>query len=119
MRRGMRSLFTVRRLLTVAGLVLAWCALWGSVSLANLLSGALVGMVALTVGVGGSGRGGVRVVPMLRLAGIVALDMVLSTATVARAVLTPGVRAEEAIIAVPLAMRRTRGARFALGARPH
>ena len=54
------------------------------------------------MGVGGSGRGGVRVVPMLRLAGIVALDMVLSTATVARAVLTPRVSAEEAIIAVPI-----------------
>lgn len=98
----LRSLLTVRRLLTVAGLVLAWCALWGSFSLANLLSGTLVGVLALAVGVGGSGRGGVRVGPMLRLAGIVALDMVMSTVTVARVVLRPGVRTEEGIIAVPI-----------------
>ena len=71
-------------------------------ALANVLSGMVVGVLALAVGVGGSGRGGVRLGATLRLAGVVALDMVLSTATVARVVLTPGERTEEAIIAVPI-----------------
>ena len=97
-----RSLFTVRRLLTVVGLMLAWCALWGTISFANLVSGAAVGVAALTVGVGGSGRGGIRLGAMLRLAGIVGLDMVMSTATVARVVLSPGGRTTEAIISVPI-----------------
>jgi len=93
-------MFTVRRGLTVVGLVLAWCALWGSISAANLLSGLLVAIVALTVGVGGSGRGTVRVVPLARFVWLVAVDLVVSTATVVREVLTPTDHTEEGIVGV-------------------
>ena len=96
------DLMTVRRLVTLAALVAAWCALWGSASWANVLSGVLVGVVALSIGVGGSGRGGVRVVPMLHLVGVVALDMIVSTVAVARAVVAPGAHPTEGIIAVPI-----------------
>ena len=101
-RMSWHDLMTVRRLVTLAALVAAWCALWGSVSWANLLSGVLVGVVALSIGVGGSGRGGVRIVPMLRLAGVVATDMVVSTVAVARAVVVPGAHPIEGIVAVPI-----------------
>lgn len=96
------GLFTLRRAFTVTGLVLAWCALWGSVSVANVLSGFAVALIALTVGVGGSGRGTVRVVPLARFVWLVAVDLVVSTATVVREVLTPTDHTEEGIIAVAI-----------------
>lgn len=93
---------SVRRALTLAGLTLAWCALWGSLSVANVLSGVAVGVAALTVGVGASGRGGVRLGPLLRFTWLVAIDLVVSTATVAREVLTPTDRTDEGIVAVAI-----------------
>ena len=101
-RGSWRDLLTVRRLATLVALVAAWCALWGTVSWANVASGVVVGVVALSIGVGGSGRGGVRPAPMLRLIGVVAADMIVSTAAVARAVVVPGDRPAEGIIAVPI-----------------
>jgi len=103
-RRAMtwRDLLTVRRVVTLAALVAAWCALWGSISWANVASGLVVGAMALSIGVGGSGRGGVRIVTALRLVGVVAVDMVVSTLAVARAVVVPGERPNEGIIAVPI-----------------
>lgn len=101
-RMSWSDLLTVRRIMTLAALVAAWCALWGSASWANVLSGIVVGTVALTIGVGGSGRGGVRIAPMLRLVAVVAIDMVVSTLVVARAVVTPGDRPSDGIIAVPI-----------------
>lgn len=95
-------LFAVRRLLTVGGLTLAWCALWGSFSAANVLSGFAVGCLALTVGAGGSGRGGIRVVPLARFVGLVAVDLVVSTVAVAREVVTLTDDTDEGIIAVPI-----------------
>jgi multicomponent Na+:H+ antiporter subunit E len=74
--------------------------LWGSISLANVLGGVLVGLVALTVGVGASGRGGVRLGPLLRFVWLVTVDLVVSTITVVREVLTPTDRTDEGIIAV-------------------
>lgn len=95
-------LFAVRRSLTLAGLVLAWCALWGSFSAANVLSGLAVSLIALAVGVGGSGRGGVRVVPLAQFIWLVIVDLAVSTATVVREVLTPTDFTDEAIIAIPI-----------------
>ena len=100
--RTVRSLTSVRRLVTLAGLVLAWCALWGSFSAANVLSGVVAGVVVLLVGAGGSGRGGIRVVPLLRFIGLVTVDMITSTATVIREVLTPTDHTEEGIVGVDL-----------------
>jgi multicomponent Na+:H+ antiporter subunit E len=94
------SLFTVRRLVTIAGMVFAWCALWGTISVANISSGVLVSLVVLVSGVGPSGRGGIRIGPLLRFALLVLLDLVKSSFTVAWEILTPTDYTEEAIIAV-------------------
>ncbi len=92
----------MRRLATVLGLVAAWCALWGSASPANLLSGAVVAILASFVGTGSPARGPVRLRPSSRFIGIVALDLVRSTFDVGREILTPTDRTEESIIAVEL-----------------
>ena len=97
-----RRLWSVRRLVTVVGLTLAWCALWGTISVANVASGVAVSLVALLLGVGGSGRGGIRIVPLAHFTWLVAVDLVGSTITVVREVLTPTDHTEEGIIAVPL-----------------
>ncbi len=98
----MTGWLTLRRLVTVAALVAAWCALWGEVSVANLLSGVIVAAVVSASGIGTAGRGGIRLRPLARFVGLVAVDLVISTVTVAREILTPTDYTEEAIIAVPV-----------------
>ena len=93
---------TVRRTITIVGLTFAWCALWGSFSAANVLSGVAVSLLALLVGVGGSSPGGIRIGPLLQFAGLVGIDMVASTVSVIREVLTPTDYTEEGVIAVPV-----------------
>ncbi len=93
-------LLTARRGLTMVGLIAGWCALWGSFSVANLLSGFAVTLISLAVGVGGSGRGAVRIVPLSKLVWLVVVDLVVSTATIVLEVLTPTDSTAEAIIAV-------------------
>lgn len=94
------SMFTVRRLVTIAGLVFAWLALWGTISVANILSGLLVALLVSGSGVGTSGRGGIRLGPLLRFGFLVLIDLVKSSVTVAWEILTPTDYTEEAIIAV-------------------
>jgi multicomponent Na+:H+ antiporter subunit E len=97
---SLRGLFTVRRLLTVALLVVAWCALWGSVSVANIVSGTLVAVAAtLFAGVDRS-AGGLRIGPLLHFVWLVTVDLVVSTVQVAWEILTPTDYTDEAIIAV-------------------
>jgi multicomponent Na+:H+ antiporter subunit E len=93
---------TLRRLVTAMALVAAWCALWGEVSVANLLSGVIVAIAVSASGIGTAGRGGIRPLPLARFVGLVAVDLVISTVTVAREILTPTDYTEEAIIAVPV-----------------
>ena len=90
-----------RRWLTVAGLTLVWCGLWGEVTVANVLSGATVAVAVLLSGVGLSGDGGVRIRPLVALTGLVLLDLARSTVGVAKEVLTREDLADEVIIAVP------------------
>ena len=94
--------FTLRRAFQVAGLVLAWCALWGSLSAANVLTGVVVGVVALTVGMGESRLGGIQFLPLMRFTWLVWVDLIASTATVVREVLTPTDHTDEGIIAVAI-----------------
>ncbi len=98
----MRSWFSVRRALTVAALVFVWCALWGEASAANVASGLLVAVAIVASGVGTGSPGSLRIGPLLRFAGLVAIDLASSTVSVAREVLTPTDRTNEAIIAVDL-----------------
>ena len=100
LRGSFRALLTPRRLLTLVVLVGAWCALWGTVSIANVLSGTLVAVAAsLFAGVDRS-AGGLNIVALLHFVWLVAVDLVVSTANVAWEILTPTDYTDEAIIAV-------------------
>jgi multicomponent Na+:H+ antiporter subunit E len=94
--------FTLRRLITVAGLVFTWCALWGEASFANLASGIVVATLVSGGSIGTSGRGRIRIRPLVRFGILVAIDLVVSTVSVAREILTPTDHTDEAIIAVPV-----------------
>ena len=96
----MRALLTPRRLITTALLVIAWCALWGSVSVANVASGTLVAVAATVFAGVDRNAGGIRLVPLLHFAWLVAVDLVESTVKVAWEILTPTDYTDEAIIAV-------------------
>ena len=89
-----------RRVIAVVSLVVVWCALWGEASVANVGSGLLIALVATAAGIGTPMRGGVRIVPLVRFFALVAIDLVTSTIDVAREIVTPGDRTDEAIIAV-------------------
>lgn len=97
-----------RHLLATAVLVGAWCALWGEVTIANLVSGLVVsvGLVGFSLrgrigpDTGISGRVGIGA--LLRLIVFVAVELTMSTIAVAREVLTPGDQTNEAIIAMHL-----------------
>lgn len=85
----------------MVALTAAWCALWGSVSAANVLSGLVVSAGAVTLGMPAR-PGGIRIVPLMQLTWLVAVDLVVSTAVVVREVLTPTDFTDEAIIAIPI-----------------
>ena len=95
-----RALFTPRRLLVIALLVAAWCALWGTVSVANIASGTLVAVASTVFAGADRTAGGIRVVPLAHFAWLVAADLVVSTVQVAWEILTPTDYTDEAIIAV-------------------
>jgi multicomponent Na+:H+ antiporter subunit E len=99
-RVNVRSLLTPRRLATLALLVIAWCALWGAVSVANVLSGTLVAVAATLFSGVDRSTGGLRIVPLVQFIWLVAVDLVSSTASVAWEILTPTDYTDEAIIAV-------------------
>jgi len=99
---------TVRRVITVIALTAAWCALWNAISFANVASGIVVSSLVLLSGVGTSGRGGVRLVPLLHFTWLVMVDLVKASISVGWEILTPTDYTEEAIIAVDAPME-TRG----------
>lgn len=91
---------TLRRVSTVVGLVVVWCALWGEATPANVASGLALsaGIVALRAGTPGHGR--VRLGPLLRFVALAVEDLVRSTGSVAWEILTPTDYTEESIIGV-------------------
>ncbi len=99
-RMTLRALVTPRRLLTIALLVMAWCALWGSVSAANILSGTLIAVAATIFSGVDRNTGGLHLVPLLHFVWLVGVDLVVSTVSVAWEILTPTDYTDEAIIAV-------------------
>ena len=104
LRGSLRVLLTPRRLLTVALLVGAWCALWGTVSVANILSGTIVAVAATVFSGVDRNAGGLRIVALLHFLWLVAVDLVVSTVQVAWEILTPTDYTDEAIIAVDTAI---------------
>jgi len=96
----LRELVMPRRLLTLALLVAAWCALWGGISVANVLAGTVVAVtVTLAAGVE-PGHGSIHLFPLLQFVWLVTVDLVVSTVSVAWEILTPTDYTDEAIIAV-------------------
>ncbi len=93
---------TLRRFLTIIALALAWCGLWQSISFANVVGGIALGGAVTYSGLGTSGRGGIRLLPLARLFVLVTADLVASTVNVAVEIVTPQDRTEEGIIAVPV-----------------
>jgi len=91
-----------RQIAAVASLTAIWCGLWGSLSAANLVSGAAVATLASALGAGPLSRRGIRLLPLVRLVRLVLADLVKSTFTVAVEVLTPTDRTAEAIVAVQI-----------------
>lgn len=112
----MSAFLAPRRLITVALLVAAWCAMWGSASVANVLSGTVLAVAVLAGGLGTPNRGSVRVLPLMRFGGLVALDLVLATVNVAKEILTPTDSTEESIVAVPLPIESRRHLLLLVGA---
>jgi multicomponent Na+:H+ antiporter subunit E len=91
-----------RSVISIVSLTAAWCALWGEVSAANVLSGVLLATAFVLSGMGTPGRGRVRVVPLAKFMGLATFDLVSSTVNVGREILTPVDSTDESIIAVPL-----------------
>ena len=98
----MSRFFTIKRNIAIATLTAAWCGLWRDVSVANVLVGTVIAVAVTLPGVATRCQGGVRLVPLGRLAVLVTIDLVKSTISVAREILTPTDRTEESIIAVQL-----------------
>lgn len=96
----MKYRFRLRRVASVAALTFAWCALWGGPSVANVASGVIVATVVSSRGIGTRGVGHIRFRPLVRFGALVMIDLVVSTVSVAREVLTVTDSTDEAIIAV-------------------
>ena len=96
----MTHYFTVRRAFTIVVLALAWCGLWRSLTLANLVVGVAIATAVTFSGLGTPGKGGIKLVPLAKLTGLVMVDLVTSTFDVAVEIVTPTDRTEEGIVAV-------------------
>ncbi len=101
----MSARLQIRHVITVVTLTAAWCGLWRSVSVANVMSGLAFSSLIVASGVGTAGRGSVRIAPLLRVAGIVLADLAQSTVQVAKEILTPTDYTDEAVIAVDVPVR--------------
>lgn len=97
-----------RRTVMILSLVATWCVLWGAVSAANVLSGAVVALVVTAPGLGDPLPGGFRLVPLLRLSWVVLVDSVKSTVEVSGEILTPGDQSSESIVAITVPPRARR-----------
>lgn len=96
-----------RRLPTVAWITLVWLALWGDLSVGNVLGGVLVAAFVLTVVPLPPQEYGHRVSPVAALRYLVVFlrDLTVATAEVARQVFWPVARLRPAVVEVRLASR--------------
>ena len=83
-------------------LTAVWCALWQTISFANIAGGIVLSTIVLASGLGTPTTGAIRLGPMVRLLWVVFVDLVTSTIDVAREILTPTDYTDEAIIAVEI-----------------
>jgi multicomponent Na+:H+ antiporter subunit E len=95
-----KPLATPRMLLVVAALVLAWCALWEAFSIANVLSGVVVAVIALVIAGPSTAGRTVHIGALFQLVWLVLVDLVRSTAQVVWEILTPADYTDEIIIGI-------------------
>lgn len=98
----MKSHFRPKRVLSIAALTLAWCALWGNFSFANALSGIALTVLVTSRKVATPNIGAIRLVPLLKLSWLILVDLAKSTYEVAAEILTPTDRTDESIVAITL-----------------
>jgi multicomponent Na+:H+ antiporter subunit E len=95
----------VRRLPSLAWLVVVWCALWGEVTAANILSGVAVAagvQLAFPSAAPRPAGGGFRPLRLLRYGTYFLYKLVESNILVAWEVITPGSRINLGVVAVPV-----------------
>jgi multicomponent Na+:H+ antiporter subunit E len=97
----------VRTLLFVLALDFIWVLLWGSASVANVISGLVVGFVIVLAvpGLIGRSRRGwppVRPLAVLRLVGHVVVSTVASNVVLTREILSRGSQIRTGVVGVPL-----------------
>ena len=91
------------RIVHLTWLVVVWLALWGQITIANVLSGALVAVVVVWIaGTRRSGQVAIRPLRILQLGGYFAFGLVEASLIVAREVLARRRRIRTGIVAVPL-----------------
>lgn len=97
----------VRLMFLVISSVVVWSALWGDISVANTLWGAVIGLLLAVIVPLARPRHPIRIRPLgvLRFAGYFAWALVRASAVVAWEVITPGSRVNEGIVAAPLRTR--------------
>src|SRR5699024_7228863 len=91
------------RLARIVWITFLWVALWGELSIANLVGGVLVGVVlVVSFETWRADTLVVRPIRAIAFAGFFAYKLVESTLTVARTVIAPRDRVHQGIISVPL-----------------
>lgn len=93
---------SVRNILMIVALTAAWCALWRTLSFANVASGLVFASLMTFAGLGTEGKGSIRPVALAQLGWFVLRDLTLSTISVAYEVITPNDNTDEAVIGVEL-----------------
>jgi len=96
----MKPLATPRVLLVIAALVVAWCGLWEAFSIANVLSGIIVAVIALVIAGPSTAGRSVHIGALTQLVWLVLVDLVRSTAQVVWEILTPADYTDEIIIGI-------------------
>lgn len=96
----MKGVPSVRTLTRAGLLVFVWCALWGEASIANVASGVVLAATIQVSGIGSLPFGGLRLVPLARFAGLVVVDLFVSSWVVLRDVLATADGTAESIFAV-------------------
>lgn len=84
----------------IAALTAMWCVLWGEVTVANVVSGAVLAALFVAIGSAESEGHAVRPIALVKFLALVAVDLAKSTVAVAVEVLTPTDRTDETIIVV-------------------
>lgn len=96
----MNRTFGLKRAVIALALVANWCALWQSVSFANVVSGSVIALLIVFSDIGTSAEGSFRVLPLAKFLWAVFVDLAKSTFSVALLILHRNGQTSEGIIRV-------------------